>query len=102
MIVIQNKKRLKWGLRIIAIIIIILLLLKSCEDDASKESIIVMQHNTSYTVYPGDKIEPHTSDANITVLHEHSSNKKFVTLHSGDASLIRGNAIVIDQRQKKE
>ncbi len=98
----QNKKRLKWGLRIIAIIVIILLLLKSCEDDSSNENIIVMQHNTSYEVFPGDKIEPHTSDANITVVHEYSTDKKFVTLHSGDASLIRGNAIVIDQRQKKE
>lgn len=94
----QDKKRLRWGAGIIVTIIIILLLLKSCEGDSQKESIMIMQHNTTYEVYPGDKIEPHTSDANISVVHEYSTDKKFVTLHSGDATLIRGDAIITDQR----
>lgn len=42
-------------------------------------------------VFEGDKLEKTTDEARIEVLHEEASNRKFVTVLTGTAELLRGD-----------
>ncbi|WP_336367657.1 hypothetical protein [Marinobacter sp. C2H3] len=50
---------------------------------------VVLSLNTEVEVFPGDSIIDPAGDANIRVRHEVASNRKFVTLLSGSAELVR-------------
>ncbi len=48
-----------------------------------------MKPNHPYTVYPGDKIEKTSDDAEVTITHIDGHKESTVTLIAGSATLIR-------------
>jgi hypothetical protein len=46
------------------------------------------------TVFPGDQLEPSSSNTRINVVHNINNNTKQVTLLEGSANLLRGDFVV--------
>lgn len=51
----------------------------------------VLNAGDTAEVFEGDELEKTTDEARIEVLHEEASNRKFVTVLSGTAELVRGD-----------
>jgi hypothetical protein len=47
-----------------------------------------------YEVFPQDALEPDDVNTKISVRHEVATDRKYVTLLTGNASLIRGNFVL--------
>ncbi|MFC4259160.1 hypothetical protein ACFOZ5_08980 [Marinobacter lacisalsi] len=60
-------------------------------DDSDDPTVDILNTGDTAEVFEGDELEKTTEEARIEVRHEEASNRKFVTVLSGSAELVRGD-----------